>query len=632
MRGGAALRRDPWLLALAALALVQYALLAPRLVYPDVGLDYPFRGGDSFDWLTNALALLGEDVRYTFRPPVLPLVLALLSHLGLLSLFPPLGLAFHHAAAVGAHLALRRRFGGAAAFTCGLFWLTNVSLLLLALQVMADLPAAILLGASCAAFLAAGRRRGLYLAAGALAGLSAVTQEAALLLPLPMAVTVLAVRRRDLRSAYLWGGAALFGAFPAAWLVTKRLAAGTFLDAGVRHWGLLGFQPENAPHYLVAGLSFWGWPALALTCAGAVASVRALARRRAEADRDADAAAWALLPLLTTVVVLVFFALFYDFLAKRFLVYAFVPALALLARALSGLRGTRALAPAALLTVAIGAWPLPNPELANRATLWPLPTVDLFVPTGHAARNPLPRFASARLEVRDLGAALRRDLRGRILRQGPGARRSRAKDAVVPDGAEVVVYLAEPGPRAPSPHETITRLSYAMRRPVSHVSRSLYPDDWWGWRDAVPIGHIDRYRVFRLRISGAPEALVAIEQRSPTRRGRRRPAPGKGDLEPRPAPERLRRELELARGVARLHAESGGPLVVLPGARGEWVRLVPLVGPGTVQLPDGDKAAYAADLARREHFDAARVGPLTVLRKPEGRASALTLVAAGPPP
>ena len=603
------IRRDPWLAGLAALAAVDLAVLAPRLVYHDLGLDYPFLGGDSYDWLLDALALTGEPVRSSFRPPALPIVLALLSRLGWLSFFPVLNLAFHHAAAVGAHLALRRRFGPPAAFACSLLVLTNASVLQLALEVMADLPAAILLGASCAAFLGAGRRPGLYVWAGLFGGLSAVTQQAALLLPAPAVATVLGFRRADLRSARLWLGAAAFAVLPVAWFLAKRLLAGTFLDVGVRQWSLLGFHPESAPHYLVAAWSFWGWPALLLVAAGAVGSLRDLIRRPVAAP-DGE---WALLPLLATGVLVGFFALCYDFPAKRFLVYALFPSLALLARALSGLRGRRVLGgAAAVLAVAIGAWPLPRPELASHATLWPFPTVYTVVPAG-SFREPAPRLSKARLEIIGAGEALRQSAWSRVfLASRRGSTGAKGTLPLVED-VEITIFVAGSGPREPSAWTASTQLGYLTRRPVAYVPERLYPEDWWGWRGLDPVDAAGRFRIFRLRLPGTDEtAAIAFTRSSPLGRELgRRARRGHGFARP-PEPERLREDLALARGVAALCGEGGRGVVLLPEARGPWARLLPFQVEGTYWLPDPGVAARLAAAAEGPRFEVTPLGPLRV--------------------
>src|SRR5947209_406741 len=81
-------RPDSLFLIVALLGLVRLALLAPGLIPADLNLTYPFVGGDSHDWIANGLRLAGEDVRYSGRSPLLPLVIALLYRLSALSWLP----------------------------------------------------------------------------------------------------------------------------------------------------------------------------------------------------------------------------------------------------------------------------------------------------------------------------------------------------------------------------------------------------------------------------------------------------------------------------------------------------------------------------------------------------------------
>src|SRR5947199_1209567 len=83
-------RPDSLFLILALLGLVRLALLAPELIPADLNLTYPFLDGDSHDWIANGLRLAGEDVRYSGRPPLLPLAIALLHRLSALSWLPVL--------------------------------------------------------------------------------------------------------------------------------------------------------------------------------------------------------------------------------------------------------------------------------------------------------------------------------------------------------------------------------------------------------------------------------------------------------------------------------------------------------------------------------------------------------------
>ena len=106
-------RRLLWVLV--ALCLAAFAALAPHLVYPDLNLDYPFVDGDSHDWIANGLFIAGHDVRYSGRPPLLPLALALVDRLGLLPWWPVLGLALFLATVVAFYTLAARLFPAAAA-------------------------------------------------------------------------------------------------------------------------------------------------------------------------------------------------------------------------------------------------------------------------------------------------------------------------------------------------------------------------------------------------------------------------------------------------------------------------------------------------------------------------------------
>lgn len=76
--------RERGFLLLAALAAVEFLFLSSGLIYPDPILNYPFPGGDTQDWIANGLFYIGQDVRYSARPPLLPLVLAGLHQAGVM--------------------------------------------------------------------------------------------------------------------------------------------------------------------------------------------------------------------------------------------------------------------------------------------------------------------------------------------------------------------------------------------------------------------------------------------------------------------------------------------------------------------------------------------------------------------
>src|SRR5436305_6985305 len=376
-------RPDPAFFAVALLCLLRLALLAPALVPADLNLTYPFLDGDSHDWIANGLRLAGEDVRYSGRPPLLPLAIALLHRLSALSWLPVLlqalflgtVLVFHTRAARLSDPGIRP-----AAFVVTLALLVNHSLADLSLQVMADVPASCLLFLAAEGFLRAGeaepgRSRRWDLASGLCAGLAALTQSAGVLWIPAAGATALVHRRRDLRSPWLWAGLAAPVALPALWALVQPPAFGGGGSIAREQWGLVSLHGGSAPFYLYALASLLGLPGALLLVPGAVLAARRAGREPALFLSLALGSALAL-----------FFVFLYGFDAKRFLVYGVWPAGLLLAEVLARLssRTSRAAFAAAAGLLLIGsALPLPTTGQDPTAVgLWPAPPVHLVAPAG----------------------------------------------------------------------------------------------------------------------------------------------------------------------------------------------------------------------------------------------------------
>jgi len=99
-----------------------------------------------------------------------------------------------------------------------------------------------------------------YPLAGLFAGLSAITQPLALLVPLPVVATILYFRPRDLKSRTFWLGAGFFLLPSAAWSGAKWLLFGTPGDVLNQNWSLLGFHLDYLDFYLFGFVSSVGIP------------------------------------------------------------------------------------------------------------------------------------------------------------------------------------------------------------------------------------------------------------------------------------------------------------------------------------------------------------------------------------
>jgi Dolichyl-phosphate-mannose-protein mannosyltransferase len=578
-------RLSPFLL-LAALAVANGLLLALLLFHPRPEWWYPFPGPDSDDWIANGLALAGASVRYSVRPPLYPLLLALLHRCGALGLFPALNQAFLVLGVLILYRLLARSFSHRVSLVVSLAFLASASLGLTTTYAGADLAASVLLFAGAAAFLAAGERPGLYPLAGLLAGLSAVTQQAALLSPLPAAVALLAYRRSDLRRPGPWLGAAAFALPPALWEVTKRLAFGSFGDVINRNWSLLRPHLDGIGFYALAGLGLLGWPAALVAAAGAA---RALPRLRR------DEAAGFLLALAAAL--LAFFVLCYDFEAKRLLLYACWPAGFFLARGLAGLERRRGFWLAAVAVLVGSALPAPGTTQWGepRFLLWPAPPVYASLEgAGEGAaglrsvavhRAPWWRPAAATAQARALAAR--------------GAQAPPAPDPAPFATARSVVYLFPPGVSWEQRHQDQLRLGNALRRRVKFVPEELYPSAWWGFRGAAPLTDAGPFTALRLPLPAAPEwSALIVRRASPLAKTLRRGAAQAAPEQLAPTPADLARDLDRAAAVGRAVRGRDGFLIVL-AEPAEWVRLLPFVAAtsGLYVPPAAERASWLADLA-----------------------------------
>jgi hypothetical protein len=546
-------RRLRWLLA--ALCLAAFAALAPHLVYPDLNLDYPFVDGDSHDWIANGLRFAGSDVRYSGRPPLLPLALALLDRLGLLRWWPVAGLACWLAAVLGFHDLAARLFPAAAAFAAALLLLADFSLQGLALDLMADVPCACLILWSARAFLTAGERPRRYAWSGLLAGLGGLVQPAALLLPLAAGATLWARRRRDLASRWPWIGAALAAACQGAWMLVRRFGLAAYGESLKDPWHLFGFHLSTVRFYLFSLASLLGLPACLLLAAGIV-----LAVRRAWRERDSPGAAASLFAVLLFASLAGFIVFCYLWNAKRFMVYAVWPAGLLIAEALAALaapgssRGdpagaadgadtagrtartpvqagspggggpqprrlrTAGFAAAAALAIGGAALPLPEPGRdGSWAALSPLPPLaaHLVVPTGPsgapaaaAATEPPPPVAVALFAPANLAA-------WSTFGRAAGAWAVRPRGEIRPDpgrfaGASAALYLYDRPQDGGGRYRTITRLSNALRKPVRFVPRSVLAPYRELLAASPPIQLTADYTVYTVALPGIAGSWLVV--------------------------------------------------------------------------------------------------------------------------
>jgi hypothetical protein len=293
------------------------------LYVADLNWCYRFLSRDSYDWINNGLYWAGAPVLPSFRPPGLPLVIALLDRLSLLSWLPVLNFVVLGATAAVLYRLLRERFSPAVSAVAAWAFFSNSFVQDFTRWILAEVWAVFFLVLAALFFLRAEKRPGAYISFGAAVGVSFLCHYAALPAGIGFAVSVVLARRADLSRRELWAGAVTAGILPGVWLAVRWRHALLRPDAP-RHGveALVAFVPQNISFYAFAGLALAGLVVLPLYVAGAL---RCLGRsgRKERLLRGLFAPVLAVLAL--------FFGFLYDWTDKRFLLYFFPFAVGFLA-------------------------------------------------------------------------------------------------------------------------------------------------------------------------------------------------------------------------------------------------------------------------------------------------------------
>ena len=177
---------------------------------------------DSYDWISNELFWAGEAILPSLRPPGLPLVIAGLWKLGLLSYLPVVRFLFLGLSTALLYLLLRERHDSWIAVVAAWFFFANDYVLDLAKYVMAETYATPFLVLAAVAFMRAGRDLRWYPVMGAALGIGFLFSYAAVPAGFGLAAAVLADRAGDVRRGQLWIGLLATSAFASAWLAFLR--------------------------------------------------------------------------------------------------------------------------------------------------------------------------------------------------------------------------------------------------------------------------------------------------------------------------------------------------------------------------------------------------------------------------
>jgi hypothetical protein len=315
-------------LLLAAFATLGAFPVVRSLLVADLNWCYPYLSSDSYDWIANGLYLAGEKVASSWRPPGLPLLIAALFKLGLLSWLPVANVAVLGLTTAALYLLLRERHGAWISACAAWFFFANDYVQDLTKWVMAEIYCTLFIVLAARAFFRAARDPRGYRTCTLLLGVGFLFHNATLIVGIGFAIALLVTRRADVRRREVWqglGGAALI---VGGWVVARWLHYRAN-PGGPRHGveDLLRFAPENIRFYAIAGTALLGLAILPLYGAGFLRFVA-----KDFPDRAYRAAVAAPLVSLGA-----FWLFFYDWVDKRFLYYLFPFCLCLLAEGLESL-------------------------------------------------------------------------------------------------------------------------------------------------------------------------------------------------------------------------------------------------------------------------------------------------------
>jgi hypothetical protein len=289
----------------------------------DLNWCYRYLSPDSYDWINNGLYWAGAAVSPSFRPPGLPLVIALLVRLNLLPWLPVLNFVVLGATAALLYRLLTERFSPAVSAVAAWTYFSNSFVQDFTRWILAEGWAVFFLVLAALFFLRAEKRSGAYVSFGAAIGISFLFHYGAFPAGIGFITSAVLTRRADLCRRQFWAGMVAAGVLPGVWLVVRWRHALLRPDAP-RHGveALIAFVPQNISFYAFAGLALVGLVVLPLYVEGAL---RCLGRsgRKERLLRGVFAPVLAALAL--------FFGAFYDWTDKRFLLYLFPFAIGFLA-------------------------------------------------------------------------------------------------------------------------------------------------------------------------------------------------------------------------------------------------------------------------------------------------------------
>ncbi len=315
-------------LLLAVLATLGALPVVRSLLVSDLSWCYPYVTSDSYDWIANGLYWAGENVGASWRPPGLPLVIAMLFKTGLLAWLPVVNTLVLGLTTAALYLLLRERHSAWISACASWFFFANDYVQDLTKYLLADIYCTLFIVLAALFFVRAAREPRHYRTSALLLGVGFLFHSATVVAGIGFAAAVVLTRRTDLRRREIWQGLGGAAFLAGGWAVARGLHY-HFHPTAPRHGveDLLYLSAANLRFYAIAAPALLGLAILPLYGAGFLRLV----------TRDYPDRAWRSSVVAPFAALLVFWLFFYDWGDKRFLYYLFPFCICFLAEGLDAL-------------------------------------------------------------------------------------------------------------------------------------------------------------------------------------------------------------------------------------------------------------------------------------------------------
>lgn len=296
---------------LALFVLVFIALKLFSLTYINFLDNYPYFSPDSYSWISDGYHYIGYNTNYVVRAPLYPLLIAALEYIGMLQALPIVGyISFLILILTLYQLLLKLKTPRlAAVFSISIFfvsWLFDIY----ATNVLADIYALTFISISLYFFICYLESSRHLLLSFAFAAFSGLFQYAGFIVLVAYAVTLaFKYRKKIFTQKEVYFAFIIFSVIILPWFVYRLIEFGDPFYTKVVQFSLLKFHLDGLMFYLFSTLNFLGIPTFVIALLG----VQVFLKRKNYLVK---------LTLINYFLgFVVFWALLYDWLDVRFLLY-----------------------------------------------------------------------------------------------------------------------------------------------------------------------------------------------------------------------------------------------------------------------------------------------------------------------